>query len=129
MKQLVIILAVLVLGLLVPACGGGDPYENAAKDAHATMNDFVEVLEGITDKASAEASKEELRALGERMNAVQERMDALEDPSEEQVAALEEKYPMEEVAGQMMSEMLRVSMDPEIGPVLQDAMGALEPGN
>ena len=128
MMKLVTLFALALPLLVTTSCGGGDPHEAAAKDAYSAMSDFVEVLEGITDKASAEASKAELEKVGKRMNELEARMEELGEPTAEKMAAIEEKYDMEELGGRLMTEMMRLAMDSEIGPVLQEVMQEVQPG-
>lgn len=117
-----------VLALLtLTACPGGDTHEKAAAESLTVMQDFTEVLAGVTDEASARAAKPELEKISKRMNEIQERMTKLGEPTAEQQQELEKMKGFEETMKKFMAEAMRVGMDPALGPILEDAMKDMNP--
>jgi hypothetical protein len=109
--------------------GCSDSHDKVTADTLDIMADMNDVLDGVTDKASAEAAKPKLEAIGERMKDVKARADKLGEPSAEQQEQLKAKY--EERMGKEMMRMfgnaMRVGTNPEIAVVLEDAMQGIEP--
>jgi len=123
-------IAALMLSLLpLAGCGTSDPYEQVTEDSLACMEEMVDVLATVKDKASAEAAKPKLEAVGERMKEIEKRMEELGKPDKAKQEALEKKYKerMTEIAGKMMQESMRVMMNPELGQIIGDAMKNMEP--
>jgi len=56
------------------------------------MEKLTKVLDGITDKASADIAKPQIDSINEKMANIQKKMDALDDPTPEEQAALQKKY-------------------------------------
>lgn len=129
MRRLITTLLSVLPLLFATSCGGADTHAKAASDSAAAMEEFADLLEGVTDKASAEAAKSDLEKLAEKMKAIEERMNALGDPSEEQLAELTKSEGMDEIMGKLMGEMMRLSTNPEAMAVLQDTMQKMDPGS
>jgi len=121
--------SVLACGFAMALVGCGDSHDKVTADSLDVISDMNDVLDGVNDKASAEAAKPELEALGERMQDIKARAEKLGEPSAEQKQALEEKYKerMGKEVGRIFGNMMRVGMNPEIAGVLDDAMNKLEP--
>ncbi|HEX9793040.1 MAG TPA: hypothetical protein VGC54_03575 [Planctomycetota bacterium] len=124
MKRFVPTLAVLCLCLLPLACGG-DTNESIAKENVSLMSEFVGTLEGITDKASAEAAKGELDSLVEKLNELKARMVKMGEPSAAEKAKLMADSDMAAVQLKLQSQMMRLMADREVGAVLADSFSSL----
>ena len=82
----------------------------------------VEVLEGVTDKASAESAKSKIEALTERMNKLEEASKALGEPSAEKQKELQEKYgeELDKIAGEFFAAIFSTAANKEVNKVLKD---------
>lgn len=93
----------MLLPLLVAACGGKDPSPapesgpdlstlDGVTDAHIqTMDDMVDVLDGIHDMKSAEAARPRMEKIGERFREIDAAEDALPPPNPEERQRNDEK--------------------------------------
>ena len=91
MKYAIGLALATMLVVLAGGCGGNS-YESAMNEHLGYLEDMNEVLADVTDKDSLEAAKPKLEAIVAKGKALAKRMDAMEDPSDEQEAALMEKY-------------------------------------
>ena len=93
------------------------------------MEEMTTILATVKDKASAEAAKPKIEALGKRMEASKKRMDEVDKPDEAKEKALKEKYEerMKGIMEKMMKENRRVMMNPEFRKILSDAMKGAQP--
>jgi hypothetical protein len=85
----------LALCGLVLLCGIGgckSKHEALADDAMALMNEMVDVLESVTDDASAQAAVAKLEKIGGRMKELQERSKALGTAPKEEQDRLKQKF-------------------------------------
>lgn len=121
--------AILACVCAMALAGCSDSHDKVTADTLDIITDMNDVLDDVTDKASAEAAKPKLEAIGERMKDVKARADKLGEPSPEQQEQLKTKY--EERMGKEMMRMfgnaMRVGTDPEIAPVLEEAMQGIDP--
>ena len=76
-------MVVLMVGAM-GVVGCSDSREKVTEDGLDLMEEMVGVLEGVTDKESAEEAKPELEALGEQAKELKARAEKLGDPSEEE---------------------------------------------
>jgi len=113
----------IVCALLFAACGG-DPHEKAANDALDAMEEIVTTLEGVTDKASAEAARSKLEKLQVEMKATTEKAKALGDLPPEKAAELAEKMGArsQELMQRMMAAMMKIQSNPEAAAALDKTL-------
>ena len=99
-----------------------DSREKVVEDQLDLINEMIGVLEGVTDKESAEEAKPELEELIKEAEATQARMKELGEPSEEEEKELEEKYgeQMEGVAHKVGAQMGRLRARPEAMAVIRE---------
>ena len=124
MKHVGILIAVAGV-LLVSGCGKGEPtHESVAEDMMDLLAKQVDIMEGITDAASAEAAKPKLDALLEELKELTEVAKKLGDPPKELEEELEKKYEPEtkKLMERLMPVMMRLMADAEIQKVLEDTM-------
>ena len=115
------IIAACLMAVLFASCGA-DSKEKIIADAETGMEEMVNLLEGIKDKATAEAAKPKLEALAERMNKLKSRADALQIPEEDMKKAMEGSEKIKGLMGKLMGSMMRIGMNKEISGVLEDTM-------
>lgn len=130
MKHLVTrVLSLAACSLSLVSCGG-DSHEALAKDSVGLFTEVAIVIEGVTDKASAETAKGKIDALAARGHALQERAEALGAPDEAKGKALEASYEksMMEAQQRMMKAMMALSSKPEVMAMLQDSLAKLQLG-
>jgi hypothetical protein len=104
----------------VEAVSSSDSRDKVIVDQLALMTAMTGMLEGVTDKESAEKSKPEFAKLNAKGEVLKARADKLGEPSQEEEGALKAKYgpQMEEIAGKLMAQMMRLSSKPETMAVL-----------
>lgn len=121
-------LGLICVALSLVGCGGGDEYSATASDMIDTLNDLNQVMDGVTDKASAEKAVPQLEKIAARMKTIEARVEELGDPPADVQKALEEQYqePMEQAMNKMLEHMGRIMFDPEINAVLQPVFNDLQ---
>ena len=121
--------SILACACAMALVGCGDSHDKVRSDMLDVISDMNDVLDDVDDKASAEAAKPKLEAIGERMKDLKARADKLGEPSPEQEKELNAKY--EERMGKetmrLFGNMMRVGTNPETAPVLDEAMQGIEP--
>ena len=110
MKQVAVLMGLLALVVVMSGCGG-DKDEQATREMIDCMRDMNSVLEGVKDKASAEAAKPKMEKIAKRMEALGKRAKEMGDPPKEREDELKKKYDkeMKEVMGNMMNNMQRLA--------------------
>jgi hypothetical protein len=114
----------LTMPIALVSCGGDSP-EKITADSIALMGKLGDALGGITDKASAEAAVEKVKALTSEIKDLKARMDKVGKPSAEVEKQLEEKFkPQLEAAQKKMMEGFTkaAAAGPEAMQSLQSAM-------
>jgi hypothetical protein len=108
----------------VEAVSSSDSRDKVFVDQLALMTSMTGVLEGVTDKATAEKAKPELKSLTEKAEVIKARADKLGEPSQEEEEAMKAKYgpQMEAVGSKMMAQMMRLMAKPEAMAVIQQSM-------
>ena len=108
----------------VEAVAAADSREKIVEEQLVLMTSMVGLLEGVTDKESAEKAKPEFATLNEKGEALKARADKLGEPSTEEEESLKAKYgpQMEAVAGKLMAQMMRLMAKPEAMAILQESM-------
>lgn len=117
-------ISLALLCLSFSGCGKAATHKDLANKMGNSMEEFADVISGISDKASAEAAKPKLQAIVKRLDEIVEQGKALPNPS----SALEDE--MNEIIavgkGKMESAMMqfqqKVLADPSIAMVLMDVM-------
>lgn len=121
------LLSLFLLPFTLVACGGATTHESLAKDIDKTAGELVEVLEGITDKESADAAKGKLNKIAERFAAMMDEAKELGNPSPEVDKKLKEKYAgANSNTSKLQKEMMRVAMIPGTQEALQDFGKAMQ---
>ena len=115
----------IALLTFIAACGGAvDSHEDGLDETVDAMEELIEVLEGVTDKASAEDAKDEIEKLADRINDIKEQMEKLPQPTGEEQARLA-KLDEEKIGPLMqrfMAAAMKVASNPEIRKILDPAM-------
>ncbi|MCM8541202.1 MAG: hypothetical protein NE328_13080 [Lentisphaeraceae bacterium] len=119
------IIAACVMAVLFVSCGA-DSKEKIIADAEVGMEEMVNLLEGIKDKATAEAAKPKLEALAERMNKLKDRADALKIPKADLDKEMQASEKIKGLMGKLMGSMMRIGMNKEISGVLEDTMKKMQ---
>jgi chromosome segregation ATPase len=122
MKKTLWMVVLMVAAMGVVGCS--DSREKVMEDQLDLMEQTVGILEGVTDKESAEEAKPKLEALKEVSEELQARAKKLGKPTEEEAKELQEKYgeKMTEVANKMMAQMMRVQSNLETKSATEGVM-------
>ena len=87
------ILSIAVLVALCVACGDSiDSHEDAMEAQIDVMDEMIEILEGVTDEASAKGAIPDMEALGKRMAEIAEQVKKLPQPTMEEMQAMQSDY-------------------------------------
>ncbi len=129
MRNLAIILA-LALG-----CGNGGgggvsvgSYDQACDQTVSAMKELGDLLDKVTDKASAESAKPKLEALAQRLAGIAEGVEKLGPPKGGAVRGLDEKMraALEPLSKKTEAYVMRVIDTPGLGPVLEKPFAAAQ---
>jgi hypothetical protein len=123
--RLLCVLAVSTFVLCVSSgCDSKPTHESVLKDSIAKLKEVATILEGVTDEASAQAAKPKLQAISTQLKELKTKMDQLPKPSADEEKRLKEKYEpqMKEMMPKLMAQMMRVAMDPKLGPIIKDSL-------
>ena len=126
---------VLALVILAPCilfgCGGsgGDTMESLSEETVDLMGEFADILEGVTDKETAEAAKPKLMELGEKMQELQRRIEAIRVPTEEDTAAMMALPGAMEARSRITQQAFRIGANPELQGILEEALNSMAPAN
>ena len=90
MKTSILLLLALALPLLLSSCGKG--HDSLIEQQIAQMEKLTKLLNGITNKASADIAKPKIDTIQAKMAKIKSDMDKLEAPTAEEQAALDKKY-------------------------------------
>jgi hypothetical protein len=125
MKSLTLILS---MALLICTGCGGDTHESLAAEQMDVMKKMNSVLDGVKDLASAKAAKPELKSLIAKMKDIEARSSKLPAPTAADTTAMKAKYggEMDPLMQKFVGNMMRVGMDPQIAPELQDLDQAMK---
>lgn len=106
-----------------------DSKEKVIDDSIAGLEEMATILEGVSDKASAEKAKLKLETLIAKMDKVETRSKALgitkEDIQKEIKGNEKYKKKMGAVMTKMMDSMKKMAMNKEIRDILEDAIKKL----
>ncbi|HVT89333.1 MAG TPA: hypothetical protein VHD56_10805 [Tepidisphaeraceae bacterium] len=118
MKRMLVLTSVI---MLMVCTGCGDSHEKLAAESISTMKELIATLDNVKDEASANSAKSTLKSLMDKMNSINLRQSKLPAPSEAEIKAMEAKYgkEMEELARKLQANMMRVTFDSKIAPILQ----------
>lgn len=116
--------ALASLLLLLPACGGGDPYEELATEQMDLQEQMIGVLTKITDTESAEKHKGDLQDITKQIQELNKKAEAMEQPSEEVENALKQKMSakMAPLMEAYTKQFGRLMSDPQIMEILEPVM-------
>ena len=109
-------------------CGGIDSQEEAMAAGLDLQEEMVEILEGVTDKGSAEDAAEEFKDLIERGQELGKKMAELPAASAEEIRQFmdDNKGRMEDIQKRMMAVFQRISKYPELEQAMQKAMAGVK---
>jgi hypothetical protein len=128
MQTIKITLMACLTALFLASCGA-DSKEKVMDDAFSGMEEMVTILEGVSDKASAEKAKPKLEALATKMKKIDGRLEALglkkEDLQKEMESDEKYKKKMETLMGKMMGTMMKLATNKEVKEILDDSMKKL----
>jgi hypothetical protein len=129
MQTIKMTLMACLTALFLASCGA-DSKEKVMDDSIAGAEEMATILEGVSDKASAEKAKSKLEALVAKMDKIKTRLKALglteEDMQKEMQGNEKYKKKMEEIMGKLMGSMMKMAMNKEIKDVLEDTMKKLK---
>ncbi|MFI5403478.1 MAG: hypothetical protein ACHQ1G_11115 [Planctomycetota bacterium] len=130
MRNLAIVLA------LVAGCGNGEAggggsvgsYDAAADKAIELMNKYGSILDGVKDKATAEAAKPKLEDLAKRLQGLVTDVERLGPPRDGAARGVDEKMQaaLESLGPKTTEYVMRVIDTPEMGKVLETAFVAVQ---
>jgi len=105
--------------VLVLFAGCKSESESAISDMVDKQKEVVKILKTVKDKDSALAAKAKLDAMQKDMKDLETRMSKAK-PSDAEQKSLEKKYApeLEQATKDMMAEMQRIMMNPELAPAL-----------
>lgn len=109
-----IFLLLLALPLLLNSCAKRQ--DSLIQQQIAQMEKLTKVLNGITDKATADIAKPKIDTIKKKMAKIKSDMNKLEPPTPEEQAALDKKY------GQEMQDATRALMNAYAKAGLQNTM-------
>ena len=110
-------MVITVLGLLCASCGSGiNSYEDGFEANTEIMVEMVDILEGVTDQASAEAAEDEIEALGNRLANIMVELKKLPPPTTEQLRQFAESQQekMQEFQKKAMPQMMKLTQYPSL---------------
>ena len=107
-------LLLLVLPFLLNSCA--KRHDSLIEQQISQMEKLTKVLNGITDRASADIAKPKIDTIQQKMAKIKSDMDQLEPPTTEEQAALDEKY------GQKMQDASRALMNAYAKAGLQNVL-------
>lgn len=118
------------LPLLVVAmgCGGGLGSQDGIADAKiSTMEDFVNILEGIKDKSSADAAKPKILEIKKRMEEIEAAAKKLGEPKGEDKTKAEAKLKaaQQKLEPRMQKAFERIQSDPEVMAAVASVMAEM----
>lgn len=119
-----------VVGLMCASCGGGgiSSYEDGMEAQVKIMEEMVDVLEGVTDEASAEKASSEIEALGSRIGDVIAQLQELPEPTTEEMQEIAAKYGEQgqEFQKRAASQMMKLAEYPSLGEAWTRAMANMD---
>ena len=127
MYNLKVLVAALFAVFVLASCGP-DSKEKVAQDAISLMGKMATILEGVSDKSSAETAKPKLEALAKTKESIMARLKTLGLKEEDLKKELkDEKYKaqVEAIMKKMMASMMKTMMNKEVQEVLEDTMKKL----
>jgi len=120
---------VVVFCLLCAACGGSiDSHDDAMAAQVDLMEDMLDVLEGVTDEASAEDAIPDMEELGKRASEIAARVKELPQPSTEEMQAVQKKYAKQLAALQKKvgEQFQKLAQYPKLGQATTNAMSGVK---
>jgi len=105
----------LLLGAgVLPAQGGGSPYENVLKELLVALDMLSGVLGTVTDEPSAKAAAPEVKKVVGRINEIEKKAKALPQPEKEEKDRIVKLYrpKLEEAIKKQRAESARVKAIP-----------------
>ncbi|MEM9380138.1 MAG: hypothetical protein AAGB93_09350 [Planctomycetota bacterium] len=130
MKHVLLPLVLLLcLPLSTASCGGAEASEPDALaglkvDKKTTYREIIAVLETIQDVPTAEEGDPKLAALTDRIVALRERENGMS--AEELTAMNESDEELMDLYGSMLNELVRLSLDEDLAPFVEEAYARLE---
>ena len=111
---------VLLMVAAVGVVGCSDSREKVMEDRIDNMKETLGVLEGVTDKESADEARPELEELHREEEKIKGRTMILGDPTKEEGKELDEEYgeQVKELGRKLKKEAMRVNANPETASVL-----------
>ncbi len=91
---------------------------SSADDVKSVLKEYVETLESIKTVEDANAKKDKLMELGKKMSEMK--------GTEGEAEKLANDPEVEELTNRMMKEVMRLGSDPEIGPIITEAMQSMQ---
>jgi hypothetical protein len=120
-------LMLMMAAVLVGCGGGGDTPESLGKEMMGNFRKMAEILEGVTDEASAKAAVPKIEAVRASMRDIAKRSQGVKTDAERDRKMMETMGPeMAELQGRMMAARERLMEKPELMAILEPAMTGME---
>jgi hypothetical protein len=120
------VLTVTAVAAMCVSCGGGgiSSYEDGMAAQVEIMEEMVDVLEGVTDEASAEEAATKIEALGGRIGEVIAQLEELPTPTMEEMQEIAHKYADQgqEFQQRAASQMMKLAEYESLSEAWQRAM-------
>jgi len=111
--------------LLCVACGDSiDSHEDAMEAQIDVMDEMIEILEGVTDAASAKGAIPDMEALGKRMAEIAEQVKKLPQPTMEEMQSMQSDYMtrLQDSQKKVYATLSKLSEYPELSRAMTRAM-------
>jgi hypothetical protein len=124
-KSLVSVSVVAALCLTLAGCG--DTHDSITREMLAQITELNKILDGVKDEASAKAAAPRVERTATKLKEIQDRSTKLGQPSEAEMKAMKAKYEkqMEEQAGKLIGNVMRIGMNPDLSKHLEPAMNKI----
>ena len=119
--------SIVVLSLCL-GCGGVDSQADAVEAGLDLQEEMIEILEGVTDRESAEEAAKAFQDLIERAEELARQMAELPDPTVEEMKKILEdnEQRMQELQERMMAVVQKIQRYPELQQAFQKAMAGVQ---
>lgn len=116
------VIAFFFMALVFTSCSP-DTKEKVAEDAFSAMEEVMTVLEGVKDKATAEAASPKLKKLVDKVEGIKARQKALSITDEDFKKEMEkQKDRMGKLMGKMLPTLMKISADKEVEAIIGESM-------
>lgn len=123
------VLTVTTIAAMGVACGGGgiSSYEDGMAAQAEIVEEMVDVLEGVTDDASADEAASKIEALGARIGDVIAQLEELPEPTMEEMQHIAQEYADrgQEFQKRAATQMMKLAEYPSLSDAWARAMAKM----